>query len=106
MARIESELLNYSSKYKYDNGVLINLLNIRDQNSLDKVERNLTNLKLSQLYDNPNLSLKGSSKFTVNHYLEIHKFLFDKIYPFAGKLGVKLLKKLFLFVYLILFIQI
>ena len=58
MARIESELLNYSSKYKYDNGVLINLLNIRDQNSLDKVERNLTNLKLSQLYDNPNLSLK------------------------------------------------
>lgn len=93
MARIASDLLNYSSKYKYDNGVLINFLNIRDQESLENVERNLTNLKLTQLYANPNLSLKGSSGFTVNHYLEIHKFLFDKIYPFAGEIRSEAIKK-------------
>lgn len=80
MSRLESELLNYESKYIKD-GILINKLNITNQDDLDKAERMITSYKLARLYLEP-----SCQKFDVNHYLSIHKFLFGDIYDFAGKI--------------------
>jgi len=79
MSRIERDLLNYDSKY-LKNGVLINKLGIEDEELLDKAERMITSYKLTKLCLNP-----GSQTFDTNHYLSIHKILFDEIYPFAGE---------------------
>lgn len=80
MARIENELLNYKSKY-VENGVLINKFSIKNQTALDEIERVITSYKLTKLYlDDDN------KKFDVNHYLSIHKYLFEDIYSFAGKI--------------------
>lgn len=78
MSRLESDLLNYESKYLKD-GVLINKLDVLDEESLNKAERIITSYKLAKLYLNP-----GEQTFDVNHYLSIHKFLFEDIYDFAG----------------------
>lgn len=78
MARFENELLNYESKYLKD-GVLINKLDVLDEESLNKAERMISSYKLAKLYLNP-----GEQTFDVNHYLSIHKFLFEDIYEFAG----------------------
>jgi len=79
MTRIEKDLLNYNSKYE-KNGVLINKLGIEDVELLDKAERMITSYKLAKLYLEP-----GIQTFDPEHYLSIHKFLFDDIYEFAGK---------------------
>lgn len=80
MARIERDLLNYNSKY-IKNGVLINKLGLEDAKLLDKAERMITSYKLAKLYLEP-----GNQTFDVNHYLSIHQFLFEDIYPFAGEI--------------------
>lgn len=80
MARVENELLNYQSKYEKD-GVLINKLGITSPEELEKMEREITTFKLSKLYLNP-----GKQSFDINHYLAIHKYLFEDIYPFAGEI--------------------
>ena len=80
MARLESDLFNYKSKYEQD-GVLINKLGITNQEKLNKAERMITSYKLAKLYLEPNCE-----KFDVNHYLSIHEFLFGDIYEFAGKI--------------------
>ena len=80
MSRLESDLLNYDSKY-LKNGVLINKLDLEEEQALNKAERMITSYKLAKLYLNP-----GKQTFDVNHYLSIHKFLFEDIYSFAGKI--------------------
>lgn len=65
----------------YDNGVLINKLNITDKEKLEIIERNVVARKTAHLYFEP---IKGT--LDIKHILGIHKFLFESLYPFAGKL--------------------
>lgn len=87
MARIDKELLNYKSIYEKD-GVLINKLGIQDTESLNKIERVMTSYKLAKLYID-----SGKQTFDVDHYLSIHKFLFEDIYPFAGEIRSENIEK-------------
>lgn len=71
-----------NSIYCYpDSNVLVNKLNIHDNKKLATVERKLVLLKLYTLRQNNNIE-----KFDIHHFLSIHKFLFEDIYPFAGKI--------------------
>lgn len=71
-----------NSIYCYPNSnVLVNKLNIHDNKKLATVERKLVLLKLYTLRQNNNIE-----KFDIHHFLSIHKFLFEDIYPFAGKI--------------------
>ena len=81
MTRLENDLLNYKSKYEYENGVLINLLDIREQEKLDTVERMITTRQLAKLYLE-----ESKPPFNAELFLNIHKFLFQDIYPFAGEI--------------------
>ena len=79
------EVFSSQSKYCYPNtDVLINKLNIQNQEDLDRAERSLTLLRLTnlQMYGIPNYSFE----FTVDYYLAIHQFLFQDLYDFAGKI--------------------
>ena len=87
MARIDSELLNYNSKYKQGD-VLENKLGIDSVEKLDQAERMITTFKLSKLYLDP-----GTQTFDANHYISIHKFLFEDIYPFAGEIRQESISK-------------
>ncbi len=80
MSRLDKDLLNYKSKYE-ENGVLKNKLGITNNEDLEKVERMSTSYKLAKLYLDP-----GKQTFDINHYLSIHKYLFEDIYDFAGKI--------------------
>lgn len=64
-----------------DTNVLRNKLNIRDQTLLKKAEEEITAVKQFELLQNP---IKGN--FTKTHLLNIHRFIFKDIYPFAGKI--------------------
>lgn len=69
------------SKYCYENtGTLINKLDIRDYKQLEKYEAKITAAK------SLGLRIKGiTGDFDKKHYISIHKYLFEDIYPFAGK---------------------
>lgn len=98
ITRLENNLLNYESKYSLSDGTLINNLGVTDKDKLEKIERSVTSFRLANLYLNPDLSLgKDIKKFSVEHYLNIHKYLFDGIYPFAGKIRDEVIKKSFSF---------
>lgn len=88
MARIEDELLNYESKYE-NSGILINKLGIINPKSLDEAERVITGYKLTKLF----LTDNNDKKFDVEHYLSIHKYLFEDIYSFAGQIRDENIKK-------------
>lgn len=60
---------------------LINKFNIRDEEQLSSVESQITAAKISMLQQNP---LKG--KFDFEHYKSIHKFIFEDLYDWAGKI--------------------
>ena len=70
-----------NSVYCYkDTNVLINKLDIKDPVILSDYERRVVSLKLLALHK------KGiTGIFDVNHFISIHKFLFEDIYPFAGE---------------------
>ncbi len=70
-----------ASKYCYENtNVLINNLNIRNSKDLSFYEAKITAAKSLDLRQ------KGvTGKFDKEHFLSIHKYLFEDIYPFAGK---------------------
>ena len=71
-----------NSIYCYpDTNVLINKLGIKDNKKLSTIERKLVLLKLYELRQN-----KQINNFDIYHFLSIHKFLFEDIYPFAGKI--------------------
>ena len=65
--------------YKGSN-VLINKLNIHDNKILKQAEEKIVATKLFILRQNTMIN-----NFDVNHFKGIHKFLFEDIYPFAGK---------------------
>ena len=69
------------SNYCYNNSnVLINKLNIMDNKKLQIYEAKITAAKLLSLRQ------KGIiGNFDVEHLNSIHKYLFEDIYPFAGK---------------------
>ena len=70
-----------NSNYCYENSnVLKNQLNIKDQKILQKYEAKITAAKLLGLRQ------KGiTGNFDVAHFVSIHTYLFEDIYPFAGK---------------------
>ncbi|SKA72980.1 cell filamentation protein [Eubacterium uniforme] len=69
------------SKYCYPNSnVLINRLNIKDSDELFEAEVELTTIRLRELQNNP---LKGN--FDFKHLKEIHKYIFQDLYSWAGK---------------------
>lgn len=71
-----------NSVYCYPNSnVLVNKLNIHDNEKLSVIERKLVLLKLYELRQNKNIG-----NFDIHHFLSIHNFLFEDIYPFAGKI--------------------
>lgn len=77
------------SLYCYpDTNILKNKFNIRDFELLKKVEEEITVVKQLELLQNP---IKGN--FTKTHLLNIHKFIFEDIYPFAGKIRKEQISK-------------
>ena len=64
-----------------DSNVLKNKLNIRDNKLLKTAEEEITLIKQMELLKNP---IKGN--FTKAHLMNIHKFIFEDIYSFAGKI--------------------
>lgn len=80
MARLD-DVLNYDSKYIDENNILKNKINATTLIELEKQERIITNYKLAELYMREN-----NGNFDVQHYLNIHKFLFEDIYDFAGEI--------------------
>lgn len=69
------------SVYCYpDSDVLINKLGIQDQEKLHTFERKLTMLRLLEIIDKP---IKGNFDFA--HLQEIHRYIFQDVYEWAGK---------------------
>lgn len=64
-----------------DSDVLINKLNIRNFDILYEAEKKLTMLRISDLLDEP---IKGM--FDLMHLQSIHKYIFQDIYDWAGKI--------------------
>lgn len=73
---------NIQSIYHYqDTEVYINKLGIKDPDILLSIENDLTYQRLSELYLNPILG-----RFSKTHLLKVHKYIFQDLYPFAGKI--------------------
>lgn len=70
------------SMYCYnDSNILINKLNIKDLKKLQEYEAKITAAKLLSLRQ------KGiTGQFDIKHFISIHTYLFEDIYPFAGEL--------------------
>ena len=64
-----------------DSNVLKNKLNIKDNKLLKTAEEEITLIKQMELLKNP---IKGN--FSKAHLMNIHKFIFEDIYSFAGKI--------------------
>ena len=64
-----------------DSNVLKNKLNIRENKLLKNAEEEITSIKQMELLKNP---IKGN--FSKSHLMNIHKFIFEDIYSFAGKI--------------------
>lgn len=62
------------------NGVLKNNLGITNKEELRNKEAEIVFEKLIELYENP---IEGN--FDKKHLCDIHKYLFEEIYPFAGE---------------------
>lgn len=69
-----------NSNYCYENSdILINRFNFRDSEKLAEVERKFVIVKMYELRQNTRIG-----NFDVAHFVGIHKFLFEDVYPFAG----------------------
>ena len=86
--RIKAALCEQSI-YTYKNSdVLINKLDIKDQEELKKMDATLSCLRLT------NLSMQENKfSFDIMHYLNIHKYIFQDIYPFAGDIRCEGIRK-------------
>lgn len=67
---------------------MINKLNIRDKKELKEAEQEFVAVKQLVLLQAP---LRG--RFTKTHLLNIHRFLFEDVYPFAGKIRKEQISK-------------
>lgn len=73
---------NIQSIYHYPNTeVYINKLGIKDPDILSSLENDLTYQRLSELHLHP-----VTGRFSKTHLLKIHKYIFQDLYPFAGKI--------------------
>ncbi|MCD8222888.1 MAG: Fic family protein [Clostridiales bacterium] len=71
-------------KYCYPGtDILINKLNIRNQEILHQFEREFTTLRIKELFDHP-----ISGHFDLKHLQKIHKYLFQDVYEWAGKIRI------------------
>lgn len=61
--------------------VLINKLGIKDANKLAIAERKLTTGRLVDLHNNPIVG-----EFDLKHFQKIHKYIFQDLYEWAGKI--------------------
>lgn len=78
-----------NSIYCYKNSnVLVNKFNITNQNRLENVERRIVLNNLYELRTN-----KYIGKFDITHFTNIHKMLFEDIYPFAGLFRIENISK-------------
>lgn len=69
-----------NSIYCYEGtDVLKNKLNLKDNKKLFEIERKLVLAKLYELRQKEKLG-----PFNFEHFISIHRFLFEDIYPFAG----------------------
>lgn len=69
-----------NSVYCYENSnVLKNKFEIKDEKKLEEIERRVVLIKLFELRQNNQIG-----KFDIKHIINIHKFLFEDIYYFAG----------------------
>lgn len=76
--------------------ILENKLNITNQIELDKVEERISKLKAKKLYDSRDIKKVKIGTFEGLSY--IHRYLFEDIYDFAGKIRkVNIAKGKFLF---------
>lgn len=77
------------SMYCYpDTDVLINKLDIHSKSELKIAEEEFTAVKQMALLQEP---IKG--RFTKTHLFRIHKFLFENVYPFAGRIRKEQISK-------------
>lgn len=77
------------SVYCYpDTEVYLNHFGIKDNVELSELEADLTAIRLSELSLN-----QKRGKFGVAHLKNTHKYIFQDIYPFAGKLRVENISK-------------
>ena len=69
-----------NSIYCYkDSDVLVNKFDIHDNKKLEEIERKIVLAKLYELRQNHQIG-----NFDDSHFVGIHRFLFEDIYPFAG----------------------
>ncbi|PEN08557.1 cell filamentation protein Fic [Bacillus pseudomycoides] len=74
--------VNEQSKYCYPGtDVLKNKMDYQDHEQLKKFETILTAVRIAELQKKP---IVGN--FDLKHLQEIHKYIFQDVYPFAGKL--------------------
>ena len=71
-----------------DTNILKNKLNIKDNKLLKTAEEEITLIKQMELLKNP---IKGN--FSKSHLMNIHRFIFEDIYPFAGKIRQEKISK-------------
>lgn len=68
-----------TNDYYEGTNCLINKLNIKNEEQLAKIEASITMAKTAELERNP-----ISASFDFEHYKQIHKYLFDDLYEWAG----------------------
>lgn len=67
---------------------LVNNLQIKDPKKLFDYENRIVVVKLFALRHRNELGM-----FDINHFIDLHKYLFEDIYPFAGKLRAENIAK-------------
>ncbi len=73
---------DWDNEYCYPNSdILKNKLNIKDKTNLNIAERELTSLRLAEIEVN---QVKGI--FDLKHLQDIHKYIFQDIYSWAGEI--------------------
>lgn len=77
-----SQSVSEQSKYCYSGtDVLKNTMNYHDTEQLKKFETIMTAVRIAELQKNP---IVGN--FDLKHLQQIHKYIFQDVYPFAGEL--------------------
>ena len=90
---MESHDARWDNYFYPGTNVLKNKLGITDFDELQQAEADITFKKLTELYLQP---IEGN--FDAKHYRDIHRYLFEDIYPFAGEFRNVDMRKDFYFV--------
>ena len=84
MTNLIDDIGNEQSRYCYPNtDILINKKDIKDPILLESVERIITAYKLAILNSGDYSNINQTWNY--DHFMSIHKFLFDELYDFAGE---------------------